>query len=111
LAEIVAAVVPGCTIEFADDAGPDKRSYRVSFEKIRRKLPAFQPQWDAYKGAKQLYKAFRQSGLTLEQFKGPHYSRIKRIKKLLAEGRLDGELRHTQPRGMGDATMVAEFAG
>ena len=34
LAEIVAEVVPGCTLEFADDAGPDKRSYRVSFEKI-----------------------------------------------------------------------------
>jgi nucleoside-diphosphate-sugar epimerase len=111
LAEIVAAVVPGCTIEFADDAGPDKRSYRVSFEKIRRKLPTFQPQWDAYKGAKQLYKAFRQSGLTFEQFKGPHYSRIKRIKKLLAEGRLDTELRHTQPRAMGDAMMVADIAG
>ena len=109
LAEIVAAVVPGCTIEFADDAGPDKRSYRVSFEKIRRKLPTFQPQWDACKGAEQLYKAFRQSGLTFEQFKGPHYSRIKRIKKLLAEGRLDTELRHTQPRAQGDATMVADF--
>ena len=36
LAEIVAGVVPGCRIEFAVDAGPDKRSYRVSFEKIRR---------------------------------------------------------------------------
>jgi hypothetical protein len=83
----------------------------VSFEKIRRKLPTFQPQWDAYKGAKQLYKAFRQSGLTFEQFKGPHYSRIKRIKKLLAEGRLDTELRHTQLRGLGNATMVADFAG
>ena len=42
LAEIVAEVVPGCTIEFADDAGPDKRSYRVSFEKIRRKLAGIQ---------------------------------------------------------------------
>ena len=55
LAEIVAAVVPGCRIEFAADAGPDTRSYRVSFEKIRRKLPAFQPRWDARMGAEQLY--------------------------------------------------------
>ena len=47
LAEIVASVVPNCAIEFADDAGPDKRSYRVSFEKIRRGLPEFKPQWDA----------------------------------------------------------------
>lgn len=34
LADIVAKVVPGCSLTFADDAGPDKRSYRVSFEKI-----------------------------------------------------------------------------
>src|SRR6202007_3199531 len=59
LAEIVAGVVPGCKIDFAQDAGPDKRSYRVSFEKIRRKLPAFKPQWDARRGAEQLYRAYR----------------------------------------------------
>src|SRR6185312_15047415 len=58
LAEIVASVVPNCTAEFADDAGPDKRSYRVSFEKIRTRLPEFKPQWDALKGAEQLYNAY-----------------------------------------------------
>jgi nucleoside-diphosphate-sugar epimerase len=110
LAEIVAGVVPGCVIEFADDAGPDKRSYRVSFEKIRDKLPTFKPQWDAHMGAEQLYKAYRLSGLTLEEFEGPRYQRIGHIKKLLADGILDAELRHTQPRRPGDATFVAEFA-
>ena len=40
IAEIVAEVVPGCRLEFAADAGPDTRSYRVSFEKIARVLPA-----------------------------------------------------------------------
>lgn len=98
LAEIVAGVVPKCTIEFADDAGPDKRSYRVSFDKIRRKLPAFKPQWDARMGAEQLYQAYRSSGLTLEEFEGPRYQRIGHIKKLLAEGILDPELRHSQPQ-------------
>src|SRR5262245_56245061 len=96
LAEIVASVVPGCTIEFADDAGPDKRSYRVSFEKIRRKLPAFQPQWDARLGAEQLYRAYRVSGVTLEEFEGPRYQRISHIRKLLAEGILDSGLRWAQ---------------
>src|SRR5499426_4739775 len=47
LAEIVAGVVPNCKIEFADDAGPDTRNYRVSCEKISRVLPAFEPRWDA----------------------------------------------------------------
>ena len=104
LAEIVAEVVPGCAVESAPDAGPDKRSYRVSFEKIRRDLPEFRPQWDAGAGAEQLYKAYRSSGLTLEQFEGPRYQRIGHIKKLIGAGILDHHLRHTQsPRGR-DAT-------
>ena len=98
LAEIVAGVVPNCTVEFADDASPDKRSYRVSFEKIRRRLPAFKPQWDARLGAEQLYKAYRSSELTLDEFEGPRYQRIGHINKLLAEGILDPELRHSRPR-------------
>jgi len=93
LAEIVADVVPGSKIEFAEGAGPDKRSYRVSFEKIRRKLPAFKPQWDARRGAEQLYIAYRSSALTLEEFEGPRYQRIGHIKKLLAEKVLDADLR------------------
>src|SRR5262249_14349413 len=34
LAEIVAGVVPGCSIDYAPDAAPDTRNYRVSCEKI-----------------------------------------------------------------------------
>jgi nucleoside-diphosphate-sugar epimerase len=98
LAEIVAGVVPGCTIEFAEDAGPDKRSYRVSFEKIARKLPAFRPRWNARMGAEQLYNAYRSTGLALEEFEGSEYQRIGHIKELLARGILDPGLRHTQPR-------------
>jgi nucleoside-diphosphate-sugar epimerase len=98
LAEIVAGVVPNCTLEFADDASPDKRSYRVSFEKIRRRLPAFKPQWDARLGAEQLYKAYRSSELTLDEFEGPRYQRIGHINKLLAEGVLDPGLRCSQPQ-------------
>jgi len=82
----------------------------VSFEKIRHKLPTFDPQWDARRGAEQLYRAYRSSGLTLEEFEGPRYQRIGHIKKLLADGILDAELRHVQPRRPGDATLEAELA-
>jgi nucleoside-diphosphate-sugar epimerase len=95
LAEIVAAVVPACEIEYAAGAGADKRSYRVSFEKIKSKLPQFRPQWDAKKGAEQLYQAYLSSGLTLEEFEGPRYQRIGHIKKLMAEGALAYDLRRT----------------
>lgn len=107
LAEIVAEVVPGCAIEFADDAGPDKRSYRVNFEKISRKLPAFKPQWNARMGAEQLYKAYCGSGLTLADFEGSRYQRIGHIKMLLAKGILDNRLRHTQPLWNSDRSTVA----
>jgi nucleoside-diphosphate-sugar epimerase len=93
IAEIVAQIVPGRGIEFAAGAGPDSRSYRVNFDKIARMLPTFKPQWDAPQGAEQLYRAFRGSGLTLEEFEGPRYQRIGHIKMLLAQKLLDQSLR------------------
>jgi nucleoside-diphosphate-sugar epimerase len=106
LADIVAKVVLGCSIEFADDAGPDKRSYRVNFDKICRTLPNFKPQWDARRGAEQLYNAYRQSNLTLADFEGPRYQRIGHIKMLRANRLLDGQLRYTQPMLTGDRLMA-----
>ncbi|MEM6945730.1 MAG: NAD-dependent epimerase/dehydratase family protein, partial [Pseudomonadota bacterium] len=96
LAEIVADVVPGCEVTFADDAGPDKRSYRVNCDKIRRVLPAFTPQWDARRGAETLYESYREIDLTLEEFEGPRYQRIGHIKKLIADDVIDERLRHTK---------------
>ena len=97
IAEIVAKVVPGCRLEFAADAGPDKRSYRVNFDKIARALPAFKPQWDARGGAEQLYQAYRKSNVTLEEFEGPRFQRIGHIRYLLASGLLDQRMRVTEP--------------
>ena len=93
IAEIVKETVPGCEIAFADGAGPDKRNYRADFSKVARVLPSFQPQWDARKGARQLYQAYRSIGLRLEDFEGPRYRRIDQIKRLLAEGNLSADLR------------------
>jgi nucleoside-diphosphate-sugar epimerase len=93
IAEIVAGVVPGARLEFAPDAGPDTRSYRVSFEKIAKQLPGFKPQWDVKKGAEQVYEAYRKSGLTLDEFEGPRYQRISHIRKLMDDGVIDGNLR------------------
>ena len=94
IAEIVAEVVPGCALEFAPDASADKRSYRVRFDKIQRVLPAFKPQWDARKGAEELFKAYEAAGITLADFEGPRYQRIAHIRKLLADGILNDDLRH-----------------
>ena len=96
LADIVKDTVPGCEIEYAQDAGPDKRTYRVDFSKIAKKLPEFQPQWDARRGAQELYEAYKAGGLKLDEFEGPKYKRIDHIKLLLNEGMLDTSLRWTK---------------
>lgn len=110
LAEIVAATVPNCEIAYAPDAGPDLRCYRVNCDKIARTLPEFKPQWNARKGAQELYEAFSESGITLEEFEGPRYQRIAHIKKLIADGVIDAKLKHRAPAGAtaaddGDATQ------
>ena len=96
LADIVKETVPGCIIEYAKDAGPDKRCYRVDSGKILRTLPAFKPQWNARKGAQELYDAYQKVGLRVEDFEGPKYKRIDHIKKLLSTGRLGPDLRFRQ---------------
>jgi nucleoside-diphosphate-sugar epimerase len=93
IAEIVKETVPGCEIAFATDAGPDKRNYRADFSKIARLLPAFRPQWDARKGARQLYETYRAIGLRLEDFEGPRFRRIDQLKQLMASGHLGDDLR------------------
>lgn len=95
LAEIVKETVPGCRIEYAKDAGPDTRCYRVNFSKLTNTFPDFRPSWNARRGAEQLFEAYRKQGLTLEEFEGPRYKRIDHIKQLLSTGQLDPTLRWT----------------
>jgi nucleoside-diphosphate-sugar epimerase len=93
LAEIVAEVVPGSRVEYAEGAGPDKRCYRVESNKLPQKLPDFRPQWNARQGAEELFAAFQKVGLTLEEFEGPRYKRVAHIKQLLDAGPLDENLK------------------
>jgi nucleoside-diphosphate-sugar epimerase len=97
LAEIVQETVPGCRLEYAADAGPDKRCYRVDCSKIARTLPEFQPQWNARRGAEELYAAYQRVGLTLAEFEGPKYQRVAHIRDLLQRDALDSSLRWKRP--------------
>jgi len=93
IAEVVASVVPGSRLEFAQGAGPDKRSYRVNFDKIATVVPGFKPLWDVKKGAQELYEAFRSSGMTRDVFEGSRFLRIRQVRELAAEGVLRQDLR------------------
>ena len=91
LAELVYETFPECEIEYAEGAGPDPRSYRVDFSKLARAMPEATPSWTARDGARELFDAFRAIGLTSDGFET--YTRLARLKSLLADGRLDDDLR------------------
>jgi len=93
VADMVAEVVPGSAVTYAGDASPDARNYRVSCEKIRARLPAFQPQWTVRKGIEQVYQALRHHGTSAEEFLSSQFIRLKRIRELQTTGALDEMLR------------------
>lgn len=96
LAAVVAETVPGCHVEYAADGGPDKRCYRINCDKIRRALPNFRPEWNARRGAQELYDAYRAVGLTYADIEQGKYIRIRNIQGLMQNGALDSSLRWNQ---------------
>lgn len=91
IAEIVAEALPGCRLTVGT-AGGDRRSYRVSFEKIARHL-GFRCQRDAAAGARELRAWFERLGLTAAGFEHRTFTRLRQLEHLLATGQLDRRLR------------------
>lgn len=92
IAEQVGEVL-GAPVTFASGAGPDKRDYRVDFSRIGQLLPGFKPEWTVAAGILELVHDMRTRGLSAEDFEGPRYVRLERIRELLASGRVDDCLR------------------
>lgn len=97
LADMVREAIPGSEVQYAEGGGPDQRDYRVDCSKIQRLIPEFKPQWTVRRGIEELLGAYRQYGLTSEEFLSSRYLRIKRVTELQASGELDQELRRTKP--------------
>jgi nucleoside-diphosphate-sugar epimerase len=93
LAELVERAVEGCEIEYAGEGEPDARSYRVDFGKLARLFPDLELQWTVERGIAELLRAYQQVDLDLDTFLGDRYIRLKRLERLLEEGRLDDRLR------------------
>jgi nucleoside-diphosphate-sugar epimerase len=89
LADMVMRTVPDSRIEFAGDAGPDKRNYKVNFSKYSRAFPNHLPTFTAERGVQSIYESYRRFGLHKDDYEGPQYKRIAQLKHLLATGQLD----------------------
>lgn len=88
IAEIIADVFKGCKLSFGD-SGADNRSYRVSFEKINTILPGFKCDWNAQRGAQQLFDLFSQIDMTEETFLSRGFTRLKQLEYLIRTQQID----------------------
>lgn len=88
VAQIMAETFPGCRLQMGHNDG-DNRSYRVSFDKIRKCLPAFQCRWSVPLGAEQLRALFERIQMSEELFAFRSYTRLKQLEYLLTTQQVD----------------------
>jgi nucleoside-diphosphate-sugar epimerase len=88
VAEIIADVFTGCKLSFGEN-GADNRSYRVSFEKINTLLPGFKCDWNAQRGAQQLFDVFSQIDMTEDVFTSRGFTRLKQLEYLIRTQQID----------------------
>ena len=88
IASVIADVFKGCKLSFGDN-GADNRSYRVSFEKINTTLPGFKCDWNAARGAQQLFDLFTQIDMSQETFLSRDFTRLKQLEYLIRTQQID----------------------
>ncbi|MBU4184749.1 MAG: NAD(P)-dependent oxidoreductase [Proteobacteria bacterium] len=100
LAEAAQRAVPGSSLVFTGEHGNDARTYRVSFARILSVLKDYyKPEWDLDRGGRELVEFFRKIDFTEEKFRGRYTNRLKEINHLIAERKIDDNLRWGEPNG------------
>jgi nucleoside-diphosphate-sugar epimerase len=93
IAEMVREAVPASELTFAEGAGPDLRNYQVDFAKLTDTFPELKLRWSVREGIDELVGAYREHGLSYEDFTSSRYVRLRRIKELRSAGIVDDMLR------------------
>jgi nucleoside-diphosphate-sugar epimerase len=91
VASLVEQVLPESRVVYAPGGEPDIRNYRVNCDLLAGTL-GFTTRWTVRGGIEELVDVYDRFGLTEETFLGS-LLRIRHIKRLQAEGRLDPSLR------------------
>jgi hypothetical protein len=92
IAEAVLGAVPGAQLLITGETGPDPRSYRVDFSRLRNAVPGFTARWSIPVGAADLVEAYRVYGLTQHEF-DRRFTRLARLTDRAAAGELGEDLR------------------
>ncbi len=93
LANLVAAIVPKCEIEYAAGGGPDKRCYRISCDKLSRHVPKYMARHSIASGVEEMLAAFNRHGLDENDVSQSRYARLAAIRRRQDAGEIDDQLR------------------
>lgn len=92
LAEAVAGIIPGTTIEISKTGQPDRRSYRVNFDLFSHIAPGYQPQHDLTSTIMELKSGLEKLGFNVINFRDSKYTRLSVLRNLQRNGFLDEKL-------------------
>jgi nucleoside-diphosphate-sugar epimerase len=95
LAEAVAQAIPAVNVALNKDAPPDRRSYRVSFEKFKQLAPDYQPQVDLQTAIAEIRDGLRSIGFDDGNFRQSKFVRLNTLTHLKAMGLLTDNLEWT----------------
>lgn len=93
IAETVVDLMPSVRLEITGEAGPDPRSYRVSFAKAAAELPGFEAQWPLQRGCREIVDWLQAGHLREHDFQSRFFIRLKQLQHLMAERLVDEEIR------------------
>ena len=96
LAEAVQEVLPHTEIEINKDAQPDKRSYRVNFDRFKTLAPDHQPIHDIHTTILELKKGLETIGFNDPNFHQSTLIRLNALEQLKAQGHLNDNLEWTK---------------
>ena len=92
LAEAVAQVIPGVEVSINKNAQPDKRSYRVSFEKFKELASGYTPEVDLITAITELRDGLSAIGFNDENFRQSKFIRLNILMHLKKQGLLTDTL-------------------
>lgn len=89
IGQIVSRAFPGCELTLGDNQA-DRRSYRVSFDKIHAALPEFRCRRSAKDGAAELRDLFGRIQMPRETFESRAFTRLRQLEYLIKTQQIDG---------------------
>jgi nucleoside-diphosphate-sugar epimerase len=95
LAEAVAVEIPGTQVSINQDAQPDKRSYRVSFDLYKKLAPEYQPAVGLKESIRELKSGLESLGFRDGEFRNSRFMRLNILTELRKKGLLNDQLQWT----------------